>query len=70
MDFGKTNRPAVEEEEVVLIFDDTIQEKPYTDENEVMCWHYDHTKGHAVQGFNLLIAYIMSMASRFRWHLN
>ena len=30
----------VEREEGVLIFDDTIQEKPYTDENEVMCWHY------------------------------
>jgi DDE superfamily endonuclease len=44
----------VEQEEGVLIFDDTIQEKPYTDENEVMCWHYDHTKGRAVQGFNLL----------------
>jgi hypothetical protein len=44
----------VEQEEAVLIFDDTIQEKPYTDENEVMCWHYDHTKGRAVQGFNLL----------------
>jgi hypothetical protein len=27
----------VEHEEAVLIFDDTIQEKPYTDENEVMC---------------------------------
>ena len=23
----------------VLIFDDTIQEKEWTDENEVMCWH-------------------------------
>ena len=44
----------VEREEGVLIFDDTIQEKPYTDENEVMCWHYDHSKGRAVQGFNLL----------------
>ena len=44
----------VEREEAVLIFDDTIQEKPYTDENEVMCWHYDHSKGRAVQGFNLL----------------
>jgi len=44
----------VEQEDAVLIFDDTIQEKPYTDENEVMCWHYDHTKGRAVQGFNLL----------------
>jgi len=44
----------VEQEDGVLISDDTIQEKPYTDENEVMCWHYDHTKGRAVQGFNLL----------------
>ena len=44
----------VEQEDGVLIFDDTIQEKPFTDENEVMCWHYDHTKGKAVQGFNLL----------------
>ena len=23
-----------------MIFDDTVQEKPYTDENEVMCWHH------------------------------
>jgi len=44
----------VEREDGALIFDDTIQEKPYTDENEVMCWHYDHSKGRAVQGFNLL----------------
>ena len=44
----------VERDDGVLIFDDTIQEKPYTDENEVMCWHYDHSKGRAVQGFNLL----------------
>lgn len=44
----------IEKEDGVLIFDDTIQEKPYTDENEVMCWHYDHSKGRTVQGFNLL----------------
>ena len=44
----------VERDDAVLIFDDTVQEKPYTDENEVMCWHYDHSKGRAVQGFNLL----------------
>ena len=44
----------VESDEGVLLFDDTIQEKPYTDENEVMCWHYDHSKGRSVQGFNLL----------------
>ena len=44
----------VEREDAILIFDDTVQEKPYTDENEVMCWHYDHSQGRAVQGFNLL----------------
>lgn len=44
----------IEREDGVVIFDDTIQEKPYTDENEIMCWHYDHSKGKAVQGFNLL----------------
>ena len=44
----------VENDEGALIFDDTVQEKPYTDENEIMCWHYDHSKGRSVQGFNLL----------------
>ena len=44
----------VESKAGVLIFDDTVQEKPYTDENEVMCWHYDHSKGRSVRGFNLL----------------
>lgn len=45
----------VEQDGTVLIFDDTIQEKLYTDENEVMCWHYTYTKSHVVQGFNFLI---------------
>ncbi len=44
----------IERDEAALLFDDTIQEKPYTDENEIMCWHYDHSKGRNVQGFNLL----------------
>lgn len=42
----------VEREDGVLIFDDAVQEKP--DTNEVMCWHYGHSKGRAVPGFNLL----------------
>jgi hypothetical protein len=50
----KTTVRKVEQENAALIFDDTVQEKPYTDENEVMCWHYDHSQGKAVQGFNLL----------------
>jgi hypothetical protein len=35
----------VEREDAVLIFYDAVQEKPCTDENEVMCWPYDHSKG-------------------------
>jgi hypothetical protein len=46
----------VEHEAGYLIFDDTIQEKEWTDENEIMCWHYDHSKGRAVKGINVLNA--------------
>lgn len=44
----------IESEDGVLIFDDTIQEKPYTDENELVCWHFDHTRGQSVKDINLL----------------
>jgi len=46
----------IEREGGVLIFDDTIQEKAWTDENEVMCWHYDHCIDRSVRGINLLNA--------------
>jgi hypothetical protein len=36
----------LEREEGVLIIDNTIEEKPYTDESELVCWHYEsHSKG-------------------------
>ncbi|MDN3031374.1 MAG: transposase [Candidatus Tisiphia sp.] len=38
----------------VLILDDSIEEKPYSDENEIMCWHYSHAKGRHVKGVNIL----------------
>src|SRR3954447_2680146 len=38
----------------VLIIDDIIEEKPYTDESELICWHYDHSKGCNIKGINLL----------------
>lgn len=41
-------------EDGILVFDDTISHKPYTDENKLICWHYDHTKGRSVKGINLL----------------
>jgi hypothetical protein len=46
----------VEGDDGVLIIDDTIEEKPYTDESELVCWHYDHSKGRSVKGVNLVSA--------------
>lgn len=46
----------IESEEGVLIFDDTIQEKAYTEESDLNCWHYDHSQGRSVKGMNLLNA--------------
>ena len=40
-----------------LIFDDCVIEKEYTDENELICWHWDHSKGRNVKGINLLSAF-------------
>ena len=51
---------AYEEENACLIFDDTIIEKPYMDENEIICWHYDSKEGKAVKGINLLTAFYNS----------
>jgi hypothetical protein len=36
--------------EAVFIVDDSIQAKPYTDESELNCWHYDHVSGKNVKG--------------------
>ena len=44
----------IETEDGVLIFDDSVEEKRYTDENELICWHWDHTIGKAVKGVNQL----------------
>ena len=46
----------IECEDACLIFDDTIQEKKWTKESDIMCWHFDHTVGKAVRGINMLNA--------------
>lgn len=46
----------VESEDACLIFDDTIQEKKWTKESDIMCWHFDHTVGKSVRGINMLNA--------------
>jgi hypothetical protein len=47
---------ALQRDDGVLILDDSIAEKPYTDENEIVCWHYDHAKDRPVLGINFLTA--------------
>ena len=46
----------VQSEAGVLIIDDSIEEKPYTDENDIVCWHYDHSKDRMLKGINFLTA--------------
>jgi hypothetical protein len=46
-----------ESEDACLIFDDTIVSKPYTDENDLICWHWDHSKNRNEKGINLLTAF-------------
>ena len=47
---------AIQQAEGVLIVDDSIAEKPYTDENDIVCWHYDHAQDRQVKGINFLSA--------------
>lgn len=44
----------LESEEGVLIFDDSVEEKAFSDENELICWHYDHSVNRTVKGVNQL----------------
>lgn len=46
----------VQAEAGALIIDDSIEEKPYTDENDIVCWHYDHSKDRMLKGINFLTA--------------
>lgn len=50
-------KPLVREhqnENACLIFDDCVIEKAYTDENDLICWHWDHSKKRNIKGINLL----------------
>jgi len=46
----------IQADDGVIIVDDSIAEKPHTDENDIICWHYDHTKGFSVKGINFISA--------------
>ena len=58
-DLWKLVKPLVrpiQSEEAVLILDDSIEEKLYTDESELVCWHWDHSLRRNVKGVNFLSA--------------
>jgi hypothetical protein len=54
--FVKPHVRAIEHSEGSIIIDDSISEKPYTDENDIIAWHYDHSQGRTVKGINFLSA--------------
>src|SRR4028119_442724 len=53
----------VQSEEAVLIIDDTVEEKSYTDESELITWHFDHSTNRTVKGINLLSALYLSQGT-------
>jgi hypothetical protein len=58
-DFWKIVKPFVRQIQAadgIIIVDDSISEKPHTDENEIVCWHYDHTSGETIKGINFMTA--------------
>ena len=50
------DRQEEREEAAVPIIDETIEEKPYTDESELVFWHYDHSWGRNAKGMSLISA--------------
>lgn len=44
----------IQQADGVVIIDDSIAEKPYTDENEIICWHYDHSQDRNIKGINFM----------------
>lgn len=52
-----------ESAEACLVFDDVLIEKAYMDENELICWHWDHAERRSVKGINLLTAFYVSSQS-------
>jgi hypothetical protein len=58
-DLWLTVKPLVREVQSAaggVIRDDSIEEKPYTDENAMVGWPYDHSKDRMLPGINCLTA--------------
>jgi DDE superfamily endonuclease len=44
----------IESSSGILIIDDVIEHKPHSTENEIICYHFDHTSGRSVKGINIV----------------
>jgi len=44
----------VERDDSVLSIDDVIVAKPHSAENDIICYHFDHTQGKSVKGMNIV----------------
>ena len=54
----------VEADDGIIVIDDSLEEKAYTDENDLVCWHWDHSKDRNVKGINFLSAlYVTAQAA-------
>ena len=50
----------IETDEAILVRDDTVEEKKWTDENELIAWHFDHSTNKMVKGINMLNTHYIS----------
>lgn len=44
----------VEHDSGIISVDDFIEHKPHSSENDLVCYHYDHSKGRTVKGINIV----------------
>lgn len=57
IDYWRCIKPivrSIEHEDGVIKIDDTYEEKTYSTENEIICWHWDHSKSRNIKGMNIL----------------
>ncbi|MCX8062333.1 MAG: transposase [Anaerolineales bacterium] len=62
-DWWRVVKPHVrqmESEKGILMVDDRIAEKSYTDKNEIICWHSDHARQRNVKGINFVTCFYHS----------
>ncbi len=62
---SKTYCQEIEQDDAVLIIDDSVEAKPYTDCNEIIQWHFDHTAWRSVKGANFISAIYHSWGNEF-----